>query len=79
MDEARNLLAFEQQAPRSLGAKEEAIRKQLGMSPIRYYQLLNKIIDQPAMMQEYPLLTARLRRLRDTRDEERFKRSGTTS
>ncbi|MGD7001509.1 DUF3263 domain-containing protein [Corynebacterium halotolerans] len=65
------LLDFEEHAPRSLGAKEEAIRKQLGISPVRYYQRLNLLIDAPAAMAEHPVLTARLRRIRDQREQER--------
>lgn len=61
-----DLLAFEEKAPRSLGAKEEAIRE-LGFTPVRYYQMLNIAIDDPTVIAEYPLLTARLRRRRDTR------------
>ncbi|CAB0616687.1 DUF3263 domain-containing protein [Corynebacterium diphtheriae] len=61
-----DLLAFEEKATRSLGAKEEAIRE-LGLTPVRYYQMLNVAIDDPTVIAEYPLLTARLRRRRDTR------------
>ncbi|BAM28242.1 hypothetical protein CULC0102_2044 [Corynebacterium ulcerans 0102] len=65
------LLAFEDRAPRSLGAKEEAIREELGMSPVRYFQSLNRAIDVPEVMSEYPVLTARLRRIRDQRANRR--------
>lgn len=66
-----DLLAFESTAPKSIGAKEEAIRKQLGLKPIRYYQQLNNAIDTPEAMAKYPQLTARLRRIRDQRAQER--------
>lgn len=65
------LLEFEEHAPRSLGAKEEAIREQLGISPVRYYQRLNLLIDAPAALAEHPTLISRLRRLREQRAEER--------
>ncbi|MGP6174679.1 DUF3263 domain-containing protein [Corynebacterium sp. A21] len=65
------LLTFESGAPRSLGAKEEAIRRELGISPVRYYQRLNLLIDAPAAMAAHPVLMARLRRIRDQRAEER--------
>ncbi|AGS35759.1 hypothetical protein B841_11435 [Corynebacterium maris DSM 45190] len=65
------ILAFEERAPRSIGAKEESIRAELGISPVRYYQRLNLLIDLPAAMQEHPTLTARLRRIRDRRAQER--------
>ncbi|RNE50059.1 DUF3263 domain-containing protein [Corynebacterium alimapuense] len=65
------LLDFEERSPRSAGIKEEAIRARLGMSPVRYYQRLNVLIDVPAAMAAHPSLTARLRRIRDRRAEER--------
>lgn len=70
------LLDFEEAAPRSLGAKEEAIRDRLGISPVRYYQRLNLLIDAPAAMAAHPVLTARLRRLRDQRAAERARARG---
>ncbi|WP_231587492.1 DUF3263 domain-containing protein [Corynebacterium comes] len=74
-DDAR-LLDFEERAPRSAGAKEELIRKQLGMSPVRYYQRLNLLIDVPAAMAAHPVLLGRLRRIRDRRAEERQRAEG---
>lgn len=65
------ILDFESSAPRSVGAKEEAIRARLGLSPMRYYQRLNVLIDVPSAMSAYPTLTARLRRIRDRRADER--------
>lgn len=70
-DSDARILEFEQHAPRSVGAKEEAIRAQFGMSPIRYYQRLNMLIDASDAMAAYPTLTARLRRIRDRRADER--------
>lgn len=61
------ILEFEEHAPRSLGAKEEAIRAELDISPVRYYQRLNLLIDVPAAMQAHPTLTSRLRRIRNQR------------
>ena len=65
------ILLFEENAPRSLGRKEEAIRAELGLSPTRYYQRLNTLIDVPEANAEHPLLMARLRRRRDMRAEAR--------
>ena len=36
------ILDFEETAPRSIGRKEEAIRAQLDISPVRYHQRLNR-------------------------------------
>ena len=65
------ILDFEETAPRSIGRKEEAIRAQLDISPVRYHQRLNLLLDAPAAAQSYPLLVARLRRLREERENTR--------
>lgn len=70
-DADARLLSFEEHAPRSAGAKEEAIRTRLEMSPVRYYQRLNLLIDVPEAMAAHPSLIARLRRIRDRRAVER--------
>ena len=70
-DRDARLLEFEKRAPRSVGAKEEAIKAEFGISPVRYYQRLNVLIDVPAAMREHPHLTARLRRMRNRRAAER--------
>lgn len=53
------------------GARERAIREQLGMSPARYYQLLNALLDTPAALAHDPVTVNRLRRLRDARRSRR--------
>jgi len=65
------ILDFEETAPRSIGRKEEAIRAQLDISPVRYHQRLNLLLDAPAAAQSHPLLVARLRRLREERENTR--------
>ena len=65
------ILEFESHAPREIAAKEEAIRTRLDISPVRYHQRLNVLLDVPAAHAAYPLLVARLRRLRDTREDVR--------
>lgn len=47
------------------GAKERAIRSELGIPVTAYYQRLNVLIDDPAAWKLRPAL---LRRLRDQRD-----------
>ena len=65
------ILAFEERGMRAGGRKDEAIREELGISPARYYQRLNVLIDVPSAIEAYPSMTARLRRLRHRRTEER--------
>ena len=61
------ILAFERSWWRSPGAKEREILDAFAMSPTRYYQLLNDLIDRPAAAQFDPALVARLRRRRADR------------
>ena len=61
------ILDFAGRAPRSLGAREDAIRAELGISPFRYYQKLNSLIDDPAALSARPQLVRRLQRIRDQR------------
>ena len=62
------ILAFERSWWRSPGAKEREILDELGISPTRYYQLLNELIDRPEAAQFDPALVARLRRRRADRN-----------
>ena len=66
-DRDRAILRFEGEWRRHVGAKEEAIRADLGMSPARYYQLLGRLIDTAEAQEHDPMLVKRLRRLRDAR------------
>ena len=44
------------------------------MSPTRYYQVLNALLDKPEAMAADPLLIKRLRRLRTSRQRTRAAR-----
>ena len=70
----REILAFERQWWKYAGAKEPAIRELFDMSPTRYYQVLNALLDKPAAMAAEPLLIKRLRRLRTSRQRTRAAR-----
>ncbi|MBI4899539.1 MAG: DUF3263 domain-containing protein [Actinobacteria bacterium] len=65
------ILEFERTWWRSSGAKEQTIRERFDMSPTRYYQVLNALIDTPSALAADPLLVKRLRRLRDERRRNR--------
>ena len=43
----REILAFEGQWWKYAGAKEQAVRELFDMSPTRYYQVLNALLDRP--------------------------------
>jgi hypothetical protein len=71
---AADLLDFEQKWGAHTGNKEEAIRRDLGVTPARYYQLLDRVIETPEALASHPLLTHRLLRIRDARRQERAAR-----
>ena len=60
----RQILAIENMQWKYQGAKEMEIRRRLGLSPTRYYQRLNVLIDSRAALAHDPLLVGRLRRQR---------------
>ncbi|GAA0489733.1 MULTISPECIES: DUF3263 domain-containing protein [Streptomyces] len=64
-DEA--VLAVERRSWAGPGAKERAIRERLGISPTRYYQLLNALLDDPRALAHDPVTVNRLRRIREER------------
>jgi hypothetical protein len=71
-DRDRAILEFEQGWWRRPGRKALAITAQLGLSPARYYELLNALLDDPAAEAADPLLVRRLRRERSDRRRVRF-------
>ena len=70
-ERARNVLAFERHWWRHAGAKEEAIRRQFGIGPTAYYQLLSRLLDDPAALAYDPMLVKRLQRQRASRRRSR--------
>ncbi|MCT2582650.1 DUF3263 domain-containing protein [Actinophytocola gossypii] len=70
----REILAFERQWWKYAGAKEQAIRELFDVSPTRYYQLVNRLIDKRAALEADPMLVKRLRRLRGGRERVRSAR-----
>ncbi|MFJ4834789.1 DUF3263 domain-containing protein [Streptomyces sp. NPDC088747] len=67
----RGILALEGRGFSGPGAKERAIRERLGLAPVRYYQLLNALLDDPRALAHDPVTVNRLRRVRDARRGER--------
>jgi hypothetical protein len=65
------ILALERRAFPGPGAKERAIREELGLAPVRYYQLLNALLDDERALAHDPITVNRLRRIRETRREDR--------
>ncbi len=73
-DRDARILDFEREWWKYAGAKEQAIRERFDVSPTRYYQLLNRIIDDEAAVSHDPMLVKRLRRLRSQRQRQRAER-----
>jgi hypothetical protein len=73
-DRSRQILDFERSWWSLPGPKERAIRERLGISPARYHQLLNGLIDRPDALAYDPMLVRRLRRLRENRRRKRYAR-----
>lgn len=70
-DLERAVLTFERQRWLHAGAKDEAVARTFDLTPARYYQLLNGLLDRPAALVYDPPLVNRLRRLRDSRRQQR--------
>ncbi|MEU3278402.1 DUF3263 domain-containing protein [Streptomyces antibioticus] len=67
----RAVLALERRGFPGPGAKERAVREELDLSPVRYYQLLNALLDDPRALAHDPVTVNRLRRVREARRAER--------
>ncbi|MFF0224897.1 DUF3263 domain-containing protein [Streptomyces sp. NPDC004629] len=61
------ILTLERRGFPGPGAKERAIREELGLAPVRYYQLLNALLDDERALAHDPVTVNRLRRTRETR------------
>ncbi len=70
----REILAFEREWFKHVGAKDHAVRERFGISATRYYQLLNELLASPDAMGEDPMLVKRLQRLRAARQRLRAAR-----
>lgn len=67
----RRLLDFERDWQRHHGRKAAAIAEHFHISAARYYQLLSRLLDEPAAWDYDPLVVARLRRRREERTRRR--------
>ena len=57
------------------GDKGAAIQRAFGISPARYYQLLNRVIDDPQALAYDPLTVRRLRHRRAQRRNQKTARA----
>lgn len=71
----RALLDFERDWPVHQGDKEQAVRDRFSFSAARYYQLIARLVDDPAALAYDPMTVRRLRRRRDERRSRRVAKS----
>ncbi len=71
-DRDRAILDFERSWWIEPGPKELAIRERFELSPTRYYQVLNELLDSSDALAYDPLVVRRLRRMRDRRRRARY-------
>lgn len=64
----RRILALEGRTFRYVGAKERAIREEIGLSKVAYYVRLNALLDDPAALRAAPSVVNRLRDRRTSQD-----------
>ncbi len=64
----RRILALESRTFRYVGAKERAIREEIGVSKVAYYVRLNALLDDPDALRAAPALVHRLRGRRTSED-----------
>lgn len=70
-ERAKAVLALERRNWAGPGAKERAIREELGLAPVRYYQILSALLDDQRALAHDPVTVNRLRRVRQARRAER--------
>jgi len=68
-EQDRAVLSFAARGWASPGEKERAIRERLGMSPVRYYQQLNALLDDARALAFDPVTVNRLRSVRQANRE----------
>lgn len=61
------VLGFEHKTWARPGSKDQAVHDVFGVSATRYYQAVNRVIDDPEALALDPITVNRLRRLRQTR------------
>ena len=66
-DLERAIIDFERTWWQEPGRKDVAVRQRLDLSPTRYYELLNHLLEKPDAMEYDPMVVRRLQRLRDRR------------
>lgn len=70
-----DLLAFEARWPHHTSAKGERIRSELGITPVRFYQLLHRFVMTREALEADPLTARRVRDQLHAAQERRSRRA----
>lgn len=62
--QARTVLDIESRHWRHQATKEQHVRDALGLTPVRYYQVVAALIDRPEAIAHAPQVVSRLRAVR---------------
>lgn len=68
------ILRFEERMPGGASGKGDAIRHRFGMSPVRYWQIVNRLTANGDAVGEFPAVVHRLQRLAEKRAQGRAQR-----
>lgn len=60
----RAVLEIESRHWRHQATKEQHVREVLGLTPVRYYQVVAALVDHPEVARHYPQTVSRLRAVR---------------
>lgn len=64
-EQERAILDVESRVWKYAGAKEDHVRRTLGLMPIAYYQRVNALVDRPEAVEYAPQAVSRLRAVRE--------------
>lgn len=73
----QKVLDFERKWPVPTSLKHQAILAEFDLTPTRYFQILNLILDKPEAARRSPALVNRLRRLRHSHRKSRWESNHT--
>lgn len=74
-DDEHAILAFEERHPRNDRSKEAAARTELGMSWVRYRQVLLRLVEREDVVRAHPLTVHRVQRATRAGVENRVRRT----
>lgn len=74
-DDERAILAFEERHPRNDRSKEAAARTELGLSWVRYRQILLRLIERADVVEAHALTVHRVQRATRAGIENRVRRT----